>query len=89
MKHYEKQTFGQRSPSLNEMIPCIGAMMDRRFLERKLLVGNKRIKYFHKVPIFQDALNEASWQLNPVGIKLLFECIKLAEKCWESMQMED
>ena len=71
------------------MIPCIGAMMDRRFLERKLLVGNKRIKYFHKVPIFQDALNEASWQLNPVGIKLLFECIKLAEKCWESMQMED
>ena len=63
--------------------------MDRRFLERKLLVGNKRIKYFHKVPIFQEALNEASWQLNPVGIKLLFECIKLAEKCWESMQMED
>ena len=85
----EKQTFGQRIPSLHEMIPHIGAAIDHRFLIRRNLVGNKRIKYYHKDPLLQEALDTASWILNPIGIKLFFENIKISEKRSDYMAIKD
>ena len=58
MKQYEKQAFGQRSPSLHEMIPYISMAIDKRFLLRKILVGNKRMRYFHKELEFHKALDQ-------------------------------
>ena len=86
---FEKQQFGHRSPSLHEMIPKISAAIDQRFLLRKILTGNKRIKYYHPDPRFQTALEDASWCLNPIGMKLLFTNLKLLEKRWNEMSIED
>jgi hypothetical protein len=86
---FEKQTFGQRSPSLHEMIPQISSAIDKRFLLRTFLVGNKRIKYYHSEPRFQTALDQASWSLNPTGMKLFFVNIKLCEKRQDKMSMAE
>ena len=86
---FERQTFGQRTPSLNEMIPHISAAIDRRFLIRRNLVGNKRLKYYHENPLLKEALEKASWVLNPTGMKLLFDNIKLCEKQWANMAVVD
>ena len=85
MKHYEKQAFGQRTPSLHEMIPYISMAIDKRFLLRKILVGNKRMRYFHEELEFQEALDQASWVLNPTGMKLLYNCIEWFEKRRDQM----
>ena len=82
---FEKQIFGHRRPSLHEMIPGISKAIDRRFLLRSILVGNKRIKYYHPDPIFYQALEEASWSLNPIGMKLFYENIQIYETRVEYM----
>ena len=71
------------------MIPYIGDTIDKRYFVRKLLVGNKRIRYYNECPLFQEALDQASWILNPTGLKLFFESIKLAQQCWEKMSIEE
>ena len=89
LKQMERQTFGQRTPSLHEMIPHISAAIDHRFLIRRNLVGNKRIKYYHQDPVLQEALDTASWILNPLGIKLFFDNIKMSEKRLDCMFIND
>ena len=76
---YEKQIFGHRLPSLDEFIPAISKALDQQFGGRHILVENKRIQYFHKDPIMKQALDAASWELNPIGIKLFYENINLYE----------
>ena len=86
---FEKQQFGQRSPSLHEMIPKISKALDQRFLLRKRMTGNKRIKYFDPDPRFHTALEDASWCLNPLGMKILFDNFKLCQKRWKEMSIEE
>ena len=76
---YEQQIFGHRLPSLNEFIPAIAKALDQQFGGRHILVENKRIQYFHKDPQMKRALEAASWELNPIGMKLLYENINLYE----------
>ena len=85
LKCYEKQQFGQRLPSLNEMIPSISRAIDKRFLIRRNLVGHKRLKYYHENATLREALEEASWILNPIGMKVFFDNIKLCEQRWDKL----
>lgn len=87
LKQFEKQEFGQRSPSLNEMIPAISRAIDRRFLLRSLTTAHKRIKYYNSDPRCQIALDKASWDLNPIGLQILNDNFKLCFKKWENMEL--
>ena len=86
MKKYEKQSFGARTPTLHELIPVISSAIDKRFHLRQLLVSHKRIKYYHAHPKIQEALDQASWILNPTGLKIFFSSIKQCEQRWAKMQ---
>jgi hypothetical protein len=77
---YEKQTFGQRLPTLHEFIPAISRAIDTQFGGRQRLVENKRIRYFHTDKMIRKALEDASWELNPVGMKTFYDTILLFEK---------
>ena len=41
---------------------------------------NQWIKYFHKDKVINKALEEAKWDLNPVGIKTFYDSILIFEK---------
>ena len=86
---YEQQLFGYRLPTLHEFIPAISKALDQQFGGRHRLVENKRIKYFHKERIMNNALEEASWDMNPIGMKLFFENINLYELRLSFMEMLD
>ena len=69
------------------MIPAISSAIDKRFLLRSLTTCHKRIKYHNNDPSCQAALDEASWSLNPIGLKLLNDNFKLCFKRWENMEI--
>ena len=71
------------------MIPSISRALDKRFLIRRNLVGHKRLKFYHENPTLREALEEASWILNPIGMKLLFDNIKLCEQRWSKLVIVD
>ena len=87
LKMYEKQIFGYRLPTLDEFIPAISKALDQQFGHRHILVQNKRIQYFHKDPQMKEALDIASWELNPIGMKLLYENINLYELRLPNMEV--
>lgn len=70
VKMYEKQVFGQRTPTLEAFIPMISEVLDTQFRARQILAVNKTPRYFHPIPAVQKALESASWVLNPLGMKL-------------------
>ena len=69
---YEQQIFGRRLPTLDEFIPAISKALDQQFGGRHVLVENKRIQYYHKDTRMKEALQKASWVLNPIGMQLLY-----------------
>ena len=77
---YQKQQFGGRLPTLNDLIPAIGKAIDQQFGSRQRLVENKRIQYYHADKIMHQALEEASWELNPTGMKVFYEKINMYGK---------
>ena len=85
---YERQTFGQRLPTLHEFVPAIAKAIDQQFGGRQRLVENKRITYFHKDRLLNKALEDASWKLNPVGMKTFYDAIILHEKRRKYMSVE-
>ena len=84
---YEQQIFGYRLPTLHEFIPAISKALDQQFGGRHKLVQNKRIRYFHKDRRMKQALDDASWDLNPIGMQLLYENINLYELRLSNMEM--
>ena len=81
---YEKQTFGARLPTLHEFIPA-----PAQFGGRQRLVENKRIRYFHKDKLTRKALEDASWELNPVGTKTFYDTIMFFEKRAKFITLEE
>ena len=65
LKMYEQQIFGRR-------LPTISKALDQQFGGRHVLVENKRIQYYHKDTRMKEALQKASWVLNPIGMQLLY-----------------
>ena len=86
---FERQTFGPRLPTLQEFIPAIAKAIDQQFGGRQRLVENQRIKYFHKDKVIHKALEDASWELNPVGIKTFYDSILMFEKRAKFISMQE
>ena len=84
---YEQQIFGRRLPTLDEFIPAISKALDQQFGGRHVLVENKRIQYYHKDTRMKEALQKASWVLNPIGMQLLYENINLYELRLNNMKI--
>ena len=89
LKQYQKQQFGNRLPSLQDFIPAIAKAIDEQFGSRQRLVQNKRITYYHADPMMHQALEQASWELNPTGMKLFFNKIEMHEKRAKHMELLD
>ena len=80
LKLYQAQQFGSRLPSLHELVPAIGKAIDDQFGARQRLVQNKRIQYHHPDRQMQQVLEEASWELNPTGMRVLYDQINMFVK---------
>ena len=80
LKLYQSQEFGKRLPTLTDLIPSIAKAIDQQFGNRQRLVENKRTVYQHADININSALEAASWDLNPTGIKLFYDKILMYEK---------
>ena len=89
LKLYQTQQFGSRLPSLTELIPAITKAIDQQFGTRQRLVENKRIKFHHSDKRMDDALEEASWDLNPTGMKIFYDKINMFEMRREFMEVQE
>ena len=87
LKLYEKQQFGSRLPLIEELIPTLLKVLAETFHFRKLKSQNRRPQYYHKNPIFQEALYVASWHLTSLGMDLLWKNIKFYENRADHMHI--
>ena len=62
------------------MIPYIVQSMEKRYLLRSIQFENRRCQYYHDQDLFQQALQEASWHLNPIGMETFYKNINLYDK---------
>ena len=51
-----------------------------RSAERELATAHRRVVYHHKIPAFDKALKEGSWELNAGGMKAYFEALTMADE---------
>ena len=89
LKLYQTQQFGKRLPTLHDLVPAIAKAIDDQFGNRQRLVENKRMQYHHPDRLMHQALQEASWELNPTGIKLFYDQIKMYDKRRKHMEIDD
>ena len=89
LKLYQSQEFGKRLPTLTDLIPSIAKAIDQQFGNRQRLVENKRTVYQHADSNINSALEAASWDLNPTGIKLFYDKILMYEKRREHISIEE
>ena len=76
-------------PSLTELIPAIAKAIDQQFGARQRLVENKRIQIYHSDRRMSQTLEEASWELNPTGMKIFHDQIKMFDKREEYMEIQE
>ena len=89
VKHFERVLFGQKTPTLSEFIPAIGKIIQQQFRNRQIRCDNKRLVIFHESPKFQEALESASWKLNPLGLSVFHQAILMYEKKKANMTCEN
>ena len=78
IKHYVKIEFGSKTPSFHELILVLPKILDKRSSERAQASVNRRVIFHHKVPEFDKALEQASWELNAGGMKAFYEALNMA-----------
>jgi hypothetical protein len=61
---------------LRLVIPIIVKVIDRRYLQRAIASFNKTIRIRHEEERYDEALNLASFHLNPLGMDQYYKCIK-------------
>ena len=88
LKKYIKQRFGSRLPFIEELIPELLKTLGGIYCHRRLNKENRRPQYFHEDSNFKEALTVASCHFNPVGMELLWNCIKLYESRLDKMEMQ-
>ena len=72
VKHYIKTEFGQRKPTMAELICFLLKLIELRLISRVNKADSQRINIFDPNPIFHEALQLASWHLNARGLKLFY-----------------
>ena len=75
-----KSQFGERIPTLSQLITLLPAILDARMEVRMNTVHGKRFVIFHENQIYREALEKASWDLNSAGIRIYHEAIEMFEQ---------
>ena len=89
IKHYQKSEFGRRKPTISQLIPAIMTIIESNFDIRDRLAGCKNLRIWHEKDIFRNALEEASYQINSMGLAVFHKQIILTEKREDKMKLTD
>ena len=87
IKRIAKSEFGNRTPSLTELIDILPKILDCRSEDRQKNIFHKRLVIYHKDPKYRTALEAASWDLNAAGMRVFNDAIKMCEAKENSMQL--
>ena len=79
IKRLSKTRFGNRTPSLSDLIRILPEILDKRNEERMSKVANKRHTIYHKNPIYREALETASWKINSAGMRIYHEAMEMCD----------
>ena len=89
IKHYSKVEFGNRVPSLSELIKVLPKILDKRSAERENISNNRRLVFRYPENVEVDkALELASWKLNEGGYRLYYQQLKAAIFKRDHMSLE-
>ena len=79
IKRFSKCEFGNRTPTLTEIINILPKILDSRSESRQTVIFNRRLVIYHKDPKYRNALDAASWELNAAGLRVFHEAIKMCD----------
>ena len=79
IKRFSKCEFGNRTPTLTEIINILPKILDSRSESRQTVIFNRRLVIYHKDPKYRNALEAASWELNAAGLRVFHEAIKVCD----------
>ena len=88
LKHYVKTHFPKSKPVIKLLIPFIIPCMEKKYLEREFKITNRRLRITHENPRYNEALANASDQLNELGMKFFHESILEVEKRRDLLGMQ-
>ena len=89
IKCLSKSEFGNKIPTLSELIMILPKILDHRNEERQKQIYSSRLVIFHKNPKFRIALEKASWVLNAAGMRLFHEAITMSDNKRDDMKIEN
>ena len=89
IKCLSKSEFGNKIPTLSELIMILPKILDHRNEERQKQIYSSRLVIFHKNPKFRIALEKASWVLNAAGMRLFHEAIMMSDNKRDDMKIEN
>ena len=73
IKRMTRSEFGDRTPSLTELVCILPEILDARTESRLNTAHGKRFIIYHHNPEYNEALEKASWELNAAGIRKYHE----------------
>ena len=78
IKRMSKNEFGERAPTLSDLVCILPMILDARNEARVTLttVHGKRLVIFHPNPLYREALEKASWELNAAVIRIYHEAFE-------------
>ena len=89
IKRISKSEFGNRTPSLTELVSFLPKILDCRTENRQKNIFNRRLVIYHKDARYRSALEAASWDLNIAGMKVFSKAIDMCENKEDCMRLLD
>ena len=89
IKRISKSEFGNRTPTLTDLIDMLPRILDCRTENRQQNIFSKRLVIYHKDPRYRAALEAASWDLNAAGMRVFHTAIGMSENKEDSMKLTD
>ena len=89
VKRMTKTEFGNKTPTLADLIMILPKILDCRTENRQKNIFNKRLVIYHKDPRYRAALESASWDLNAAGMRVFSTAINMCENKEDSMKLTD
>ena len=87
IKRITKTEFGNRTPSISDLIMFLPRILDARSESRQKNIYSKRLVIYHENPLYRTALESASWVLNAAGLKAFNSAINMCDKKEGSMSL--
>ena len=89
IKRFSKSEFGNRTPTLTELIDILPRILDGRSENRQRNIFSKRLVIYHKDPKYRLALEAASWELNAGGMRVFHQAIEMCDTKEKHMKLLD